>query len=242
MTVKHAPIACLYFSLSTNPDDTRSPMFFTEDVVYIGRSSPLEAPSNFVVQGSGTYAFSIISPDSPEAASSFVDLDLPSISRRHARITRQQNGYVLENWEGKYGIGVYERRLEPGDTHMLRHSDIFRIPDLPSEHFKCLFLLNDGTQKLPLQVENQSHEVYIFGDVINFTPLEYKLVDYLYKRKGQMCYYHELATHIWPDIRSDDRKRDLEVLLVKVRKKIRAASGGFTFMQTLRGEGVRLAL
>ncbi len=57
-----------------------------------------------------------------------------------------------------------------------------------------------------------------------------------------MCYYHELAAYIWPDIRSDDRKRDLEVLLVKVRKKIRVASGGFTFMQTLRGEGVRLAL
>ena len=211
-------LACLYVSLSTTEDETSPPIFFTDEVVYLGRPNPQEVAPNFI------------------------DLDLRSVSRHHARIFREGTTYVLENWEGKFGIGVYEQRLEPGDRHLLRHSDIFRIPDLPSEHLKCLFLISDGTQKFPLQVEEQTREVYVFGDIVKLTPIEYRLVAYLYKHKGTTCDYAALADHIWPDVHTEDRKKDLEVVLVKVRKKIRSASGGFTFMQTVRGQGVRLAV
>ncbi len=211
-------IACLYISLSTAADDTRPPLFFTDEVIYLGR------------------------PSAEEAAPNFIDLELRSVSRHHACIRREGPAYILENWEGKYGIGVYEQRLDPGDTHVLRHSDVFRIPDLPSEHLKCLFLIHDGTQTLSLHIEEQTRDVYVFGDAVKFTPLEYRLVEYLYKHKGKTCDYDAIASYVWPDIRRVDRKRDLEVLLVKVRKKIRDASGGFTFMQTVRGQGVRLVV
>ena len=213
-----ASIACLYFSLSTAADETRPPLFFTDEVIYIGR------------------------PGEQEAGPTFIDLELPSVSRHHARISRQGTTYILENWEGKYGIGVYERRLDPGDAHTLRHSDVFRIPDQASEHIKCLFLIHDGTQKLPLHIEEQTRDIYVFGDVVKFTPLEYRLVEYLYKRKGMTCDYGSIISYLWPDGFGEDRKRDLEVLLVKVRKKIRDASGGFSFMQTIRGHGVRLVI
>ena len=216
--VERVNIACLYISSSTTEDETRPPLFFTDEEIYLGR------------------------PSREEAGPTFIDLELPSVSRHHARIFRQETTYILENWEGKYGIGVYERRLEPGDTHILRHSDIFRIPDLPSQHLKCLFLIRDGTQKLPLQVEEQTRDIYVFGDVVKFTPLEYKLVEYLYRHKGRTCDYEDITGYLWPDVRREDRKRDLEMLLVKVRKKIRDASGGFTFMQTVRGQGVRLVI
>lgn len=211
-------IASLYLSLSTTEDETWSPLFFTDEVICLGRPGP------------------------DEQAPNFVDLELRSISRHHARIFREGSTYMLENWEGKFGIGIYEHRLAPGETHPLRHSDIFRIPDLASEHVKCLFLLNDATQQLPLQIEEQTRDVYVFGDIVKFTPLEYRLLEYLYRRKGATCFYEEMAAYLWPDVRLSDRKRDLEVLLVKVRRKIRIASGGFTFMQTIRGEGVRLAV
>ena len=211
-------IASLYFTISTTEDETSPPLFFTDEVIHLGR------------------------PSADEAAPHFVDLDLRSVSRRHARIVRKDGTYILENWEGKFGVGIYEHRLAPGDTHPLRHSDVFRIPDLASEHVKCLFLINDGTQQLPLQIEDQTRDVYVFGDIVKFTPLEYRLLEYLYSRKGATCFYEEIGAYLWPDLRLTDRKRDLEVLLVKVRRKIRMASGGFTFMQTIRGEGVRLAV
>lgn len=216
MTAQTPGIACLYTSLSTTEDETHPPLFFSSATITLGRPGP------------------------DEAAPDFVDLALLSVSRHHARIVRQGTDYVLENWEGKYGIGIYEQRLEPGDTHTLRHSDVFRIPDLPSQHIKCLFLIHDGTQLLPLHIEEQTREVYVFGDIVRFTPLEYRLLDCLYRHKGVTCSYEALAVDLWPDLRRDDRKKDLEVLLVKVRRKIRIASGGFSFMQTVRGEGVRL--
>lgn len=218
MTPATPGIACLYTSLSTDEDDTHPPIFFTSGTIYLGR------------------------PSSQEAGPDFVDLNLLSVSRHHARIVRQGTDYVLENWEGAYGIGIYEQRLEPGDVHTLRHSDVFRIPDLASRHYKCLFLIQDGTQKLPLLIEEQTRDVYVFGDIVRFTPLEYRLLDYLYRHKGMICSYDALAADLWPDLRRDDRKKDLEVLLVKVRRKIRTASGGFSFMQTVRGQGVRLVL
>jgi hypothetical protein len=41
----------------------------------------------------------------------FIDLELPSVSRKHARIVRGDTVYRLENWQGRLGIGIYERRL-----------------------------------------------------------------------------------------------------------------------------------
>jgi hypothetical protein len=179
-------------------------------------------------------------PGSAARGLHFIDLELPNVSRKHARIVHDDTAYRLENWQGRLGIGVYERRLDVGQSHELRHCDRFRIPDGDGPHLRLIFLLTDQTRYLPFEVEAQRPNLRIFGVDVKCTPLEYRLLTYLQQHAGQLCQYDELIAHLWPD--SIGRKEHLEVLLSEVRKKIQAASGGFTFMQVFRGEGICLML
>jgi DNA-binding response OmpR family regulator len=55
------------------------------------------------------------------------------------------------------------------------------------------------------------------------------------------CSYDELIEQIWPaNQRVGITKANLDELLSSLRKKIMRSSGGFTFLQTIRGYGIRL--
>jgi DNA-binding winged helix-turn-helix (wHTH) protein len=183
-------------------------------------------------------------PESDQAEPDTIDLRTDWASRRHARILRQGADYILENWQGKNGIGVYERCLQPGDKHVLRHGDQFRIPDLSTAYARILFLIDDKTtMRLPLQIDPRQHKVLVFGEPVALRGLEYRLLAYLYDHAGEICAYEDVLGHLWPDYyKVDGRRAELDVYLARVRARLREASGGFTFMQTLRGHGVRLVL
>jgi DNA-binding winged helix-turn-helix (wHTH) protein len=183
-------------------------------------------------------------PETDAGEPNTIDLRTDWASRKHARIIRQGAEYVLENWQGKNGIGVYERCLQPGDTHILRHGDQFRIPDLSTAYARILFLIDDKTtMRLPLQIDPRQHKVLVFGEVAPLRGLEYRLLAYLYQRAGDVCTYQDLLAHLWPDYyKVDGRRAELDVYLARVRARLREASGGFSFMQTLRGHGVRLVI
>lgn len=179
-------------------------------------------------------------PAPDERGPDFIELDLPNISRKHARIVREGAAYRLENWKGRLGVGLYERRLEAGQSHLLRHGDRFRIPDGDGPQFRLAFLLIDQTHVLPFEVESQRPNVRIFGVDVKCSPLEYRLISHLQQHAGQLCRYDDVIAHLWPD--RIGRKEQLEVLLSELRKKLQAASGGFTFIQVFRGEGICLLL
>jgi hypothetical protein len=64
----------------------------------------------------------------------FPDIDLTpfgageqGVSRRHARITRDQNGYYVEDLESKNHTFVNEQRLQPGERRPLQPGDTVRF-------------------------------------------------------------------------------------------------------------------
>ena len=183
-------------------------------------------------------------PEADASAAETIDLRTDWASRKHARILRQGADYILENWQGRNGIGIYERCLQPGDTHTLRHGDQFRIPDLSAAYARILFLIDDKTtMRLPLQIDLRQHKVLVFGEVVPLRGLEYRLLAYLFAHAGDVCAYEDLLAHLWPDYyKVDGRRAELDVYLARVRARVREASGGFSFMQTLRGHGVRLVI
>jgi DNA-binding winged helix-turn-helix (wHTH) protein len=211
-------IPYLLISLSTEPESTWPRCYLTDEITYLGR------------------------PEYDETDSATIDLKLDWISRKHARIVRQGTTYILENQRGTNGIGVYERSLQPGETHTLRHGDRFRIPDLSDTHARILFLIDDRqTMLLPLHLDRRQQKVRVFNTLVPFRGIEYKLIAYLYKHEGEICGYDEILAHLWPDFEKvDGRRAELDVYLARVRAKLRDASGGFTFMQTIRGQGIRL--
>jgi hypothetical protein len=165
----------LLISLAVEPDSTLRHAI-TADVTCLGR------------------------PETDAGEPDTIDLRTDWASRKHARIIRQGAEYVLENWQGKNGIGVYERCLQPGDTHILRHGDQFRIPDLSTAYARILFLIDDKTtMRLPLQIDPRQHKVLVFGEVAPLRGLEYRLLAYLYQHAGDVCAYQDLLAHLWPD-------------------------------------------
>jgi DNA-binding response OmpR family regulator len=164
------------------------------------------------------------------------------VSTRHAKISRTATGYRLCNWQGQFGIGLYERELGPQEEHALKHCDVFHIP-AREEHVRFQFLESeDKTQVIPLEVEHQRQKVYVFSERVHLTANQYRLLAHLHRHKSQVCSYDALMAAVWNDANLVGRKGNLEVLLHDVRAKLRAASGGFTFMETVRGQGVRLVV
>jgi FHA domain-containing protein len=135
-------------------------------------------------------------PNSAAPGFDFIDLELPNVSRKHARIVYDGAAYHLENWQGRLGIGIYERRLDIGQSHMLRHCDRFRIPNGDGPHVRLIFLLADQTRYLPCQVEAQRPNMRVFGLDVKCSPLEHRLLLYLQQHAGQLCCYDELIA--WP--------------------------------------------
>lgn len=214
------PTPYLLISLSSEPEQTSARHYLTHEVTLLGR------------------------PEPEEAGPASIDLPIDWISRRHARIVRRPEGWLLENWNGSNGIGVYERTLHPGDAHALRHGDNFRIPDLSESYARILFLIDDRkTLLLPLHIDQKRREVRVFGALVPCRGLEYRLLLYLFRRAGEICSYDEILAHLWPDYQKvDGRRAELDVYLSRLRGRLREASGGFTFMQTICGHGVRLVI
>ncbi|GAB4445544.1 MAG: hypothetical protein OHK0015_47980 [Chloroflexi bacterium OHK40] len=184
-------------------------------------------------------------PEAHAAGPDFIDLRLESVSREHARIWREEHGYVLENWNGRYGIGLFERELRPGQRHELRHGYVFRVPAL-AEHVRVMFVANSReTQLWPLYLEPALQKAFVFGAQVELTPQAFALLRYLYERRNQLCPYDQIIDSLWPGMRARgvvEKGRNLDVLLTTLRRALATASGGFTFMQTVRGEGIRLVV
>jgi DNA-binding winged helix-turn-helix (wHTH) protein len=210
----------LLISLTTDPDNTWSRIYLVEQSTILGRLAAHEP-------GPG-----------------YVKLNQPHVSREHAQIMREPGGYLLKNRNAKYGIGLYEKSLEPGEVHTLRHGDIFRIPD-HEDHYRIMFLLSDKqTLVLPFHVEYSTRNVRVFERTLALSPIEYNLIVYLYSHRDRVCSYEELMGNLWPDDSGipSDRWATLDTLLTNVRRNISEASGGFTFMQTTGEIGVRLVV
>lgn len=184
-------------------------------------------------------------PEPADAGPGFIDLRLASVSREHARIWREGDGYVLENWRGRYGVGLFERELQPGQRHELRHGYIFRLPAL-AEHVRVMFVADSrDTQLWPLYLEPALQKAFVFGSQLELTPQAFALLRHLYERRNQICPYNQIIDSLWPGLRARglvEKGRNLDVLLANLRRALSAASGGFTFMQTVRGEGIRLVV
>ena len=232
--------AYLDIRLSTAPGTLWRRVDLVDDVTYLGR---------------------------PEEGQPGVDLELRRISRQHGRIVRERSGdqptYFLENTRGRAGIRLYEKLLQPGERHILGHGYIFHIPavltTLSDPSLTITFCL-DSKQTTCLSIEfDQPPNVSIFGQLVEFSPQEYAVLEYLYIHKDQLCPYRDIIAYVWTDqLRThksiqtplerlnanpyeySERKEQLYIVLCEVRRRIREASGGVILIETIRGKGLCL--
>lgn len=105
----------------------------------------------------------------------------------------------------------------------------------------------------------QPPHISIFGQLVDFKPQEYALLEYLYAHKNEVCPYHEIIAYVWTDqprtlervqayreklSANDDefsiRREHLYAVRSRVCRKISDASGGVTLIETIPGKGLCL--
>ena len=92
----------------------------------------------------------------------------------------------------------------------------------------------------PVSLDTRSQEVRVEGELLDLTSFEYKLLEYLMLRAGEVV----SKTQITEALYDQDFERDsnvIEVLIGRLRRKL-DPDGRFKPIQTLRGRGYRVAL
>jgi len=183
-----------------------------------------------------------------------------TISRRHFKIVYVKGeGYALYDLESLNGTQVNNRRLTPGDPVFLRPGDIVRLADNDDFIFEIIGESDDDrTQPVPnnstanhvaisqgLLYLTPNGEFVLDGFTISheyLTPLENKLLDYLYANSGRICSYDELIRNVWGINKYDDiQDNSVAKLVSNLRKKLDNISpgSGVRHVQTVHGRGVK---
>lgn len=92
----------------------------------------------------------------------------------------------------------------------------------------------------PVTVDLNAQRVYRDGEEIELTTYEYKVLQYLVMRPGEVVTKTDLSDHIY----EEDADRDsnvIEVFIGRLRRKL-DPDGSLAPIETLRGRGYRLAL
>jgi two-component system, OmpR family, phosphate regulon response regulator PhoB len=86
-----------------------------------------------------------------------------------------------------------------------------------------------------LRIDIPAHRVYVGGDEVKLTALEFKLLLTLFERRGQALSRETLLSDVW-DIQADVMTRTVDTHIKRLREKIGAAGD---YIETLRGVGYR---
>lgn len=175
-------------------------------------------------------------------------IDHPLASRRHARLERDEQGYVVRDLESTNGTYVNGERVE--GARALHNQDVIWVADV-----EIVFSDPEATQKGPLPLEvlkrvraaedslrldSRAKEVYIAGKLVEppLTVKEFQLLELLYTHKGQVISKDEIARSVW-DYEVYDYNA-IDALVYRLRQRIEADTGNPRYIVTVRGFGYKL--
>lgn len=87
-----------------------------------------------------------------------------------------------------------------------------------------------------LKLEPSSHRCFVDGEELTLTVLEYRLLQFLMKKPGQVHSREALLQHVW-GMSSALETRTIDTHVMRVREKL---GGARSYLQTVRGIGYRL--
>lgn len=175
-------------------------------------------------------------------------IDHPLASRRHARLERDESGYLVRDLESTNGTYVDGERID--SARPLHNQMRIWIADT-----EIVFNDPEATQKGPLPVEilkrirggdealrldSRTKEIYIDGNLLNppLTVKEFQLLELLYNHKGEVISKEEIARGVW-DYEVYDYNA-IDALVYRLRQRIEQDPGSPRFLVTVRGFGYKL--
>ncbi|MBF8299285.1 MAG: hypothetical protein HW397_334 [Dehalococcoidia bacterium] len=183
-----------------------------------------------------------------KVAEADIVVDNPYISRRHAEIKRDGDGYWLVDLASRNGTFVNGVRLVDGG-HWLQTGD--RI-ELAQGQVVLRFEAWGTTATLPaflpnrpgdLEVDARSRETRIGGKRIS-PPLsrkEFDVLRFLYEHRGEACSKDDIALHGWPEREKGDvSDQEIEQCIRRLRLRVEVNPSRPVLVLTVRGFGYKL--
>ena len=167
------------------------------------------------------------------------------VSRFHARVTPTPTGIILEDLGSKNGTHHNGNALTA--PVILQDGDAIQISHVQG----ILFFTSDATVPLSdgsgragrLVLDEKSRRVWV-NQIQLVPPLsaqQFRLLSLLYENEGQVISRMELVTAVWgEDQAAGVSDQALDALIRRLRERLSALDAEQTFIDTVRGHGVRL--
>ncbi|HLZ69626.1 MAG TPA: FHA domain-containing protein [Dehalococcoidia bacterium] len=163
------------------------------------------------------------------------------ISRQHARISFEDQGYVLRDLGSRNGTYLNGRRITRPEP--LRHRDLIGLPGHTlrfDQADETVPWQPEGTPFASIRVDPGRAEVWVNGKQVSLTAKEYLAVELLHRRGGGLVRKEELASHVWPEYNGAVGDYNIDQLIFRLRGKIETEPGKPQRLQTVRGMGYKL--
>jgi len=167
-----------------------------------------------------------------------------TVSRHHARITRESGKWLLHD-DSKNGTHVNGQGVS--GAHELKDGDVIAI----ATAVKLLFVGSEATVPLALDIpkgrrlklEVPSRRVWVNGVEIepSLSLSQYRFLELLYVRAGEVCTRDDVINVVWPDAQEDGvSEQSIDALVRRLRDRLEEADPDHQYIVTVRGMGFRL--
>ncbi|WP_376788646.1 FHA domain-containing protein [Thermoflexus sp.] len=180
------------------------------------------------------------------------DLVLPErqISRQHARLKREADGYYIEDLGSKNGTFLNGQLLAPFTPQRLKDGDeialalCVRIRFVSAEATLPLESVPVPSMVPGLLIDRAARRVWVNGREVDppLSPAQFRALERLAIARGAVVSRDELIAYIWPQ--EDPRgitEQALDALIRRLRERLAQADPSRDYILTVRGHGFRIA-
>lgn len=175
------------------------------------------------------------------------DIVLPerAVSRRHARIERRNQGYLLIDLGSKNGTFVNGQEVH--EPYLLQDGDEVQIALSVKLSFvgaeATVPLVFEGAGGNAVRIDKGTRRVWVRGKelVPPLSPAQYRLLELLVDADGQVVSREEVVAAVWPkDERIGISEQAIDALVRRLRDRLAEVAPDHQYVVTVRGHGFRL--
>lgn len=178
-----------------------------------------------------------------------VFIDNSYVSRIHAQITEEVDGYMIRDLDSRNGTFVNGTRLQ-GEGHILEGGGRAELADgqvVLRYQVRGVTLSQPSAPAIDdsgLFVDPRSREVWLQGELL-VPPLsrkEFDVVNVLYQSRGEACCKDDIALGGWSERAGGDvGDQEIEQTVRRIRLRVEPTSSDPRYVITVRGFGYKLS-
>ena len=166
------------------------------------------------------------------------------ISRYHARVEQDEEGFLLRDLGSKNGTRVNEDVIR-GQPYRLRDGDEIILAGT----IRMGFVAGDATLPLDglmqpekeLELDEDARRVLLGRRELDppLSPSQFKLLALLVQHNGDVVHRENVIDEIWPDAVGGVTDQAVDALVYRLRERLAELDPDHTYVVTVRGHGFR---